>query len=144
MTDAAGDVRGKARVVRPNRAQLSWDLVDPEAWLPADHVARLVWSFVTTLELAALYDKVEACAGKSSFKRVVRLDEAVAAAQQRVAKLKSEVDADPAAGTKRREAARQRAAREIEARAVKAKAKLSEIAKERQERAKRSPKEIAG
>jgi len=241
MTDAAGDVRGKARVVRPNRGQLAWDLVDPEAWLPADHVARLVWSFVATLDLAALYDKVEAregepgrpaadpavqlalwllatiegtgsareldrlserdlayrwlscgvpinyhgladfrvahadvldellsdslaafmseglinvdeiivdgtkvkaSAGKSSFKRAVRLDEAVAAAKQRVAQLKSEVD-DPAAGTKRREAARQRAAREIEARAVKAKAKLAEIGKERQERAKRSPKEIA-
>jgi hypothetical protein len=87
--------------------------------------------------------KVKACAGKSSFKRAVRLDEAVAAAQQRVAQLKSEIDADPAASTKRREAARQRAAQEIEARAVKAKAKLAEIAKERQERAKRSPKEIA-
>ena len=74
----------------------------------------------------------------------MRLDEAVAAAQQRVAKLKLEVDADPAASTKRREAARQRAARETEARAVKAKAKLAEIAKERPERAKRSPKEIAG
>jgi transposase len=242
MTDAAGHVRGQARVVRANRAQLSWDLVDPEAWLAADHVARLVWSFVTTLDLAALYDKVEAregapgrpaadpavqlalwllatiegvgsareldrlserdlayrwlscgvainyhgladfrvahaevldellsdslaafmseglinvdeiivdgtkvkaCVGKSSFKRAVRLDEAVAAAQQRVAQLKSEIDADPAASTKRREAARQRAAQEIEARAVKAKAKLAEIAKERQERAKRSPKEIA-
>src|SRR6476620_7585915 len=54
MTDASGDVRGKARVVRANRAQLSWALVDPEGWLPAEHVARLVWSFV-----AALYDKVE-------------------------------------------------------------------------------------
>src|SRR5256885_10902125 len=230
MTDAAGDVRGRARVVGPNRARLSWDLVDREAWLPADHVARLVWSFVTTLDLAALYDKVEAregepgrppadpavqlamwllatiegigsareldrlserdlayrwlscgvpinhhglsdfrvahadvldellsdslaafmseglinideiivdgtkvkaCAGKSSFKRTVRLDEAVAAAKRRVAQLKSEVDADPAASTKRREAARQRAARETEARAIEAKAKLAEIAKER-------------
>ena len=52
--------RGKARVVRPNRAQLSWDLIDPEAWLPADHMARLVWAFVETLDLTALYDKVKA------------------------------------------------------------------------------------
>jgi transposase len=64
MTDASGDVRGKARVVRANRAQLSWALVDPEGWLPADHVARLVWSFVATLDLAALYDKVEAREGE--------------------------------------------------------------------------------
>ena len=64
MTNSAGDVRGRARAVRPNRAQLTWDLgPDREAWLPADHVARLVWSFVVTLDLAALYDKVAAREG---------------------------------------------------------------------------------
>jgi hypothetical protein len=36
----------QARVVRPDRSQLSWDLVDLEAWLPADHRARLVWAFI--------------------------------------------------------------------------------------------------
>ena len=64
MTDQAragcGKERGKARVVRPNRAQLSWDLVDPETWLPSDHRARLVWSFVGSLDLEALYDKIGA------------------------------------------------------------------------------------
>lgn len=246
MTEQAqaggGKERGKARVVRPNRAQLSWDLVDPETWLPSDHRARLVWSFVGSLDLEALYDKVgaregepgrpaadpavqlalwllatiegigsareldrlttrdlayrwlscgvpinyhgladfrvahadvldellteslaaflcegfinadeiivdgtkvKASAGKSSFKRVARLDEAVAAAKERVAQLKKEVDAVPAASTKRREAARDRAVRETEARAAKAKATLDEIAKEREKRAKRSPKEVA-
>jgi transposase len=54
---------GKARVVRANRSQLSWDLVDPEGWLPADHRARLVAGFVETLDLALLYDKVEAREG---------------------------------------------------------------------------------
>lgn len=238
----AAQVRGKARVIRPDRAQLNWGLVDPEAWLPADHLARLVWAHVLTLDLTALYDKVKAregepgrppadpavqlalwmlatiegigsaraldrlterdlayrwlsrgvpinyhgladfrvthadvlddlltkslavfmaegfvntdeiivdgtkvkaSAGKSSFKRRVRLDEAVAAARERVAKLKAEVDADPAAGSKRREAARERAVRETEARAEKAKATLAEIEKEQKIRAKRSPKEVA-
>lgn len=237
------DERGKARVVRPNRAQLAWDLVDPEAWLPADHMARLVWAFVETLDLAPLYDKVKAregeagrpaadptvslalwllatiegvgaaraldrlterdlayrwlscgvpinyhgladfrvahadvldelltkslaafmaeglvdpdevivdgtkvkaSAGKSSFKRAVRLDEAEAAAKERVERLKAEVDADPAANSKRREAARERAARETQERAAKARATLAEIEKEKQKRAQRSPKEVAG
>ena len=194
------NARCKARVVRPNRAQLSWGLVDPEAWLPADHMARLVWAFVETLDLTALYDKVKArdgepgrppadpavqlalwllatiegvgsareldrlterdlayrwlscgvlinyhgladfrvahgevldallstslaafmaeglvnvdeiivdgtkvtaSAGKGSFKRAARLDETEAAAKARVAELKAEVDADPAANSKR-------------------------------------------
>ena len=56
--------RGRARVVRPNRAQLSWGLVDPEAWLPGDHMARLVWAFVETLDLKALYDGVKARDGE--------------------------------------------------------------------------------
>jgi transposase len=238
----AAKERGVARVVRPNRDQLSWGLVDPEAWLAPNHVARLVWGFIETLDLGPLYDKVKAregepgrppadpavqlalwllatiegvgsaraldrlserdlayrwlscgvpinyhgladfrvahadvldqlltdslaafiadglvdveeiivdgtkvkaSAGRSSFKRAGRLEAAVAAAQERVAKLKAEVDADPAASSKRREAARERATREIEERAAKAKATLAEIEKERQRRAKRSPKEVA-
>ena len=42
---------GGARVLRADRSQLSWDLVDLEALLPADHRARLVWSFAETLDL---------------------------------------------------------------------------------------------
>jgi hypothetical protein len=44
--------------VRPSRAQLSWDLVDQEDWLAADHPARLVCAFVETLDLTRLYDAV--------------------------------------------------------------------------------------
>jgi len=242
-TAGAARERGRARVIRPNRTQLRWGLVDPEAWLPANHLARLVWAYVQTLDLTALYDKVraregesgrppadpavqlalwilaaiegigsaraldrlterdlayrwlscgvpinyhgladfrvthadvlddlltkslavfmtegfvntdeiivdgtkvKASAGKSSFKRKVRLDEAVAAARERVAKLKAEVDADPAASSKRREAARARALRGIEERAAKAEETLAEIEKEQKIRAERSPKEVAG
>src|SRR5437763_15725515 len=120
MMDAGGDVRGKARTVPANRAQLSWDLVDPEGWLPADQLDRLserdlayrwlscgvpinyhgladfrvahadVLDELLSDSLAAFLSeglinvdeiivggtKVKACAGKSSFKRTVRLDEA--------------------------------------------------------------------
>jgi transposase len=62
MAEAKG--RGAARVVRPNRTQLSWDLVDPEDWLAADHPARLVWAFVETLDLTRLYEAVRAREGE--------------------------------------------------------------------------------
>ena len=35
-----------ARVIRPDRGQFRWDLVDLDSQLPPDHRARLVWSFV--------------------------------------------------------------------------------------------------
>jgi transposase len=56
-----------ARVIRADRRQLSWDLVDLDGLLPADHRARLVWSFVESLDLAELYDQVlsrEGAAGR--------------------------------------------------------------------------------
>ena len=55
--------RGEARVVVANRAQLSWDLVNPDGWLAPDHRARLVVGFVETLDLTVLYDKIEAREG---------------------------------------------------------------------------------
>ena len=47
----------EARVVRPDRRQLRWDMIDLEGLLPADHRARLVWSFVESLDLSPLYDR---------------------------------------------------------------------------------------
>jgi transposase len=54
---------GKARVIRPNRLQMRWEMIDLEAMLPSDHRARVVWSFVESLDLAALYDVVKAREG---------------------------------------------------------------------------------
>lgn len=234
--------RGEARVVVANRAQLSWDLIDPDGWLAPDHRARLVVGFVETLDLTVLYDKIEAregtagrpaadpavlfalwllatmdgvgsareldrltsqdlayrwvacgvpvnyhgladfrvahadvldglltktlaafmaerlfdadeividgtkikaSAGKSSYKRALRLDEAEAAAKARVMALKAEVDADPAASSKRTQAARARGLRETQERIEKARAKLAAIEAEKAKRAKHSPKEVA-
>jgi transposase len=51
-------VMAEARVVRSDRRQLRWDMIDLEGLLPADHRARLVWSFVESLDLSPLYDQV--------------------------------------------------------------------------------------
>jgi len=48
------------RLLRPERDQLRWDLVDLNSQLPPEHRARLVWSFVSTLELSAFYARIKA------------------------------------------------------------------------------------
>jgi transposase len=48
------------RLLRPERAQLRWDLVDLDSQLPPDHRARVVWSFVAGLALGPFYERVKA------------------------------------------------------------------------------------
>src|ERR1700746_1169556 len=48
------------RVIRPDRAQLRWDLVDLDSQLPDDHRARVVWAFVQGLDLGEFYDRIKA------------------------------------------------------------------------------------
>jgi transposase len=48
------------RVIRPDRAQLRWDMVDLDSQLPDDHRARLVWAFVEGLDLSEFYDRIKA------------------------------------------------------------------------------------
>jgi transposase len=45
----------------PRRDEPSWQVVDLDALIAPDHPARLVWSFVTSLELAELYASIKAC-----------------------------------------------------------------------------------
>jgi transposase len=54
----------EARFIRPDRFQARWDVIDLEALLPSDHRARVVWEFVATLDLSALYDAIKARAGE--------------------------------------------------------------------------------
>jgi transposase len=56
-------VKGKPRLVLPNRAQIELRPVDLESLLPADHPARAVWEFVESLDLSPLYEKVRAVEG---------------------------------------------------------------------------------
>src|SRR5262249_57175919 len=47
-----------ARFLRADRFQTRWDFIDLEALLPSDHRARIVWSFVESLDLSALYQAI--------------------------------------------------------------------------------------
>ena len=55
----------EARVVRPDRRQLRWDMIDLEGLLAADHRARVVWSFVESLDLSELYERVKSREGEA-------------------------------------------------------------------------------
>lgn len=55
---------GSARYVKADRSQLSWDMVDLDGLLPADHPARLVWAFTDSLDLSAFYDAIKAREGE--------------------------------------------------------------------------------
>lgn len=55
---------GEARVIRADRQQVRWDMIDLDSLLPLDHRARVVWSFVETLGLSPLYDAIRAREGE--------------------------------------------------------------------------------
>src|ERR1700726_1574853 len=48
----------EARFLRAERFQTRWDFIDLEALLPSDHRARIVWSFVESLDLSPLYEVI--------------------------------------------------------------------------------------
>src|SRR3954463_9113953 len=52
---------GAPGVQVPRRDEPSWQVVDLDALIAPDHPARLVWSFVTSLELGELYASIKAC-----------------------------------------------------------------------------------
>lgn len=79
--------------------------------------------------------RVRAAAGSNSFRRGSTLDRCLAEARARVEALKAELEADPAAGSRRERAARERAARERVERVERARAKARAL-QERQEQAK--------
>jgi transposase len=54
---------GEARVIRADRQQLRWDMIDLDGLLSSDHRARVVWSFVESLDLSELYDRVRSREG---------------------------------------------------------------------------------
>jgi len=56
----ASPVKGKPRLLVPNRAQIELRPVDLDSLLPANHPARGVWEFVASLDLSPLYAKVQA------------------------------------------------------------------------------------
>lgn len=55
----------EARFIRADRAQTHWDFVDLDALVPGDHRARIVMSFVESLDLSPLYDAIKAREGEA-------------------------------------------------------------------------------
>ncbi len=51
---------GRVRCLKADRSQLRWDMVDLDGLLVADHRARVVWSFVESLDLTPLYEAIKA------------------------------------------------------------------------------------
>ncbi len=86
------------------------DLLDR---LLTEGVATLMAEGLVTLDRVAQDGmKVRASAGAASFRRQPTLEEALAEAEQQVAKLRQELEADPAAQKTRQQAAQKRAAEE--------------------------------
>src|SRR5215470_5207646 len=48
------------RVLRPDRDQLYWDQIDLESQIEPDHLVRVMWSFVESLDLSVLYAAIRA------------------------------------------------------------------------------------
>jgi transposase len=102
------------------------DLLDR---LLSESVASLLAEGLVTLDRVAQDGmKVRASAGAASFRRQPTLEEALAQAEEQIAKLREEAEADPAGSKTRSQAARQRAAEERAARIREALSQLPEIA----------------
>lgn len=55
---------GQARYREADRSQLRWDMVDLESQLPMDHRARVVWAYVSGLDLSEFYARIGAREGE--------------------------------------------------------------------------------
>jgi transposase len=110
-----------------------------EALLTQSLTALLAAGVVSLDEVAVDGTKVRAHASKASFRRAPRLDAIEAAARERVASLKQEIAADPAASERRRRAAQLRGAQAVADRAAAAKQTLEKMQAERAANAKKHP-----
>ena len=109
--------------------------------LLAQGVASLVSEGLVKLErLAQDGVRIRASAGSSSYRRRERLESLLSEAEARVAQLKEELEADPAASTARQRAARERAARERIERTNAALRRMQELEAERVRREKTDKK----
>src|SRR6185312_2602531 len=102
----------------------------------ADLLDELLTQSVAVLMAEGLVDlqrvaqdgmRVRASAGAASFRRKPTLEEALAEAQAQVQALRAELEADPGAGNRRRQKARERAARERAERVQNALDRLPEL-----------------
>src|SRR5919106_4092979 len=62
-SERRSEVKGEARLVRPNRAQIELRASDLESLVAMDHPVRAIWDFVESLDLTPLYAQVQAVEG---------------------------------------------------------------------------------
>jgi transposase len=98
-----------------------------DAWLTTSIAVLREQNLVTLDRVAQDGLKVRASAGAASFRSGTKLDALLAEAQAQVEALKSELETDPAAATRRQRAARERAARERAERLQKALEQLPQV-----------------
>ena len=87
--------------------------------------------------------RVRAAAGARSFRRKKTLDKELRKATRLIERLEAEAASDPAASSRRIEAAQKRAAREREARVTAALSRMAELEAERKRRGKTNKKDVA-
>ena len=105
--------------------------------LLTDGVASLMAAGAVKLKRVAQDGlRVRAAAGAGSFRRQGRLESCLEQAREQVAALKRQIEADPAALSRRGQAARERAVREREERIKKALERLPELARIKQKQGK--------
>lgn len=114
-------------------------------------VKKLLRENVAALSVAAVIDldevvqdgmRVRGAAGAGSYRRRKTLHKELRKATRLVEQLSAEADSDPAASSRRIEAARERVAREREARVTAALAKLGEIEEERKRRGRTNKQDV--
>jgi transposase len=108
--------------------------------LLTESVAALIEEGLVSLdEIAVDGTKVRANASRESFKTGTKLEGVEAAVEKRLAALKVEIERDPEACSRRKQAAQERAARQVKERAEHARKVLEQLRAEKKERAKRRP-----
>lgn len=112
--------------------------------LLTQQIAQLMSVGAVTLERVAQDGvRVRASAGASSFRRKPTLEACLVEAQAQVAALREDVQSDPAAATRREQAARERAAREREQRVRDALAACEQVQAAKEKRGRDSLKQPA-
>jgi transposase len=118
----------------------------------AEYLDGLLTSSVATLLAEGLVKlarvaqdglRVRASAGGASFRRGERLAHCLAVAEAQVAALRGELEADPAATSRRQEAARRRAAEERQQRVAKALAELPGVEERRKRAGVKGPPRVS-
>jgi transposase len=105
--------------------------------LLSESVTALIAEGVVSLaEVVVDGTKVRANASRASFKSASKLERIGAAVEQQLARLKAEIESDPEASSRRKQAAQARAAREVKERAERARAALDRVRSEKDKRAK--------